>query len=229
MKNDSINNVVLLLQKTEIFHLADTESLKKFLQAIGEIRTYKRGETIFSGEDYKPVLGLLLSGKALVQKGRANINTLQTGELFGAVTLFGDSHFYATEITAQSECKVVFLSKELVKGLMLQNSAIAESYIQYLSHRIYFLTGKIEAFTAGSSEEKLANYLLKNSQGSEVKEVNVHNLSLLARELDIGRASLYRTLDVFTKAGIITRDGKKIRLLNTEELISYSIKFSKEI
>ena len=82
--------------------------------------------------------------------------------------------------------------------------------------RIYpqvdFLTDKIEAYTAGSADSRLANHLADSNEKDESgrKFVTVNNLSLLARELDIGRASLYRALDYFETTGAVIREGKRI-------------------
>ena len=104
---------------------------------------------------------------------------------------------------------------------MRENSGIAENYIAYLSQRIYFLTDKIDAFTAGSAEMRLANRLINDSKIDEKgkRYTIVANLSLLARELDIGRASLYRAFDFFESVGAIIREGKKIFITDTAKLV----------
>lgn len=221
MKPNTLEKAVLLLQKTEIFQTADAETLKEYIAAEGEAAAFLRGETIFSNGSYKPVIGMLLNGKANVKKGRAVINTLEPGSLFGAVTLFSGNSFYATEITAAAKCEILFLSRELVCKLMAKNSAIAESYITYLSQRIYFLTGKIEEFTACGAETRLANYFLTNMQTIEEGHsfVKVDNLSLLARELNVGRASLYRAFDFFEADGAISREGKKVIIIDKNKLM----------
>ncbi len=223
MKQDLQNKAVLLLKKTELFQAADIDTLAEGINLSAEFRNFKRGEVVFSNEDYKPAIGLMLTGKAKVKKGHAVINTLEPGSLFGAITLFSDKQYYATEITASAACKVLFLPRILVIRFMVGNSAIAESYISYLSKRIYFLTDKIESFTSGSAEIKLANYLLNSKKPSEegIPAVLVNNFSLLARELDIGRASLYRAVEYFTAEGAIERSGKEIMLKDEKKLAAF--------
>lgn len=221
MTQSDQNNAVALLLQTKLFESADAAVLKSGIESAGELSTFARGETIFSNDSYKPAIGLLLSGKARVTKGHAILSTLEKGSLFGAVTLFSARQSYATEITAVSLCKVLFLPRELISRLMRENSSIAENYIAYLSQRIYFLTDKIDAFTAGSAEIRLANRLVNNSKTNENGEryTTVANLSLLARELDIGRASLYRAFDFFESEGAIIREGKKIIITDRSKLV----------
>ena len=221
MKSESVKKAAASLKTTNIFKNADSESLKRHLRAGGELAVFKKGEKLLAHKS-RPALGLLLSGRATVEKGRAVISTLEAGAVFGAVGLFCPREHPATVITAATECRVVFLSRELVIGMMAQNNAIAENYIEYLSERIYFLTDKIEGYTAGSAGSKLANYLLSNKTiENGVLTADLGNLSQLARELDIGRASLYRELEFFIEAGALERDGKTVRILD-ESVLSRS-------
>lgn len=222
MTQNHQNKAVALLLQTKLFESADAGALKSAIESEGELHAFTRGETIFSNDSYKPAIGLLLSGKAKVTKGRTIISTLQKGSVFGAVTLFAAKQGYATEITAVSLCNVLFLSRTLISTLMRENSTIAENYIAYLSQRIYFLTDKIDAFTAGSAELRLAGWLLNNYRidGDSIY-ANADNLSLLARELDIGRASLYRAFDFLTEQGAIHRDGKKIVITDSKKLSGF--------
>lgn len=56
-------------------------------------------------------MGMILTGSAAVNKGRAVINTLVPGDIFGAVTLFSDEPSPATTVTARVECSAVFFEK----------------------------------------------------------------------------------------------------------------------
>ena len=224
MTQNYLNKAVALLLQTKLFESSDAEILKSAIRSEGELHTFTRGETIFSNGNYKPAIGLLTGGKARVTKGRTVISTLEKGSIFGAVTLFAEKQRYATEITAVSGCKVLFLSRKLISGLMRENSGVAENYITYLSQRIYFLTDKIDAFTAGSAEMRLAGWLLNNCKDDgDCKYASVSNFSLLARELDIGRASLYRAFDFFTEAKVIRRDDEKILITDEEKLSGFQI------
>ena len=54
-----------------------------------------------------------------------------------------------TRVIARSPCTALFLSRELVDELLMQDPRFARQYIAYLSDRIYFLNSKIDAFTGG--------------------------------------------------------------------------------
>lgn len=221
MNQSDKNKAVLLLLRTKLFEQAGAADLSSGIESEGRLAVYARGTDFFSGENIAPAVGLLLSGKAEVKKGRAVISTLEKGSLFGAVSLYGGMPGAATQITAVSVCRVLFIPRKLMSRLMAENSKIAESYIAYLSQRIYFLTDKIEAYTAGSAESRLANCLADRSETDDTgkKCAAIQNFSRLARELDIGRASLYRALDFFESTGAITREGKKIIIRDEAKLV----------
>jgi CRP-like cAMP-binding protein len=85
-----------------------------------------------------------------------------------------------------------------------------------LAGRVRFLNRKIQCFTAGSAERRLALWLL-----SEEEEVITlpSSLTTLSDMLDIGRASLYRALDKLENSGLISREGRNIALLSPDEIL----------
>ena len=48
---------------------------------------------------------------------------------------------------------------------MVRFPEVGRNYVAYLSGRICFLSGKIDALTAGSAERKVAQYLLSRLEG----------------------------------------------------------------
>ena len=88
--------------------------------------------------------------------------------------------------------------------------------LSFLAGRVCFLNRKIQCFTAGSAERRLALWLL-----SEEEEVITlpSSLTTLSDMLDIGRASLYRALDKLEGDGLIRRNGREITLLSQENIL----------
>lgn len=209
-------SVIKMLRQSDIFEPIEPDTLRKGLEEYAEQAEFLKGEVLRprSGE---PAIGLLISGKAAVTKGRAVINTLEKGALFGAVTLYAGMPEEATRLSAMNLCRVVFLPKPFVSSLMKDCPRMAENYIAYLSRRIYFLTDKIDAFTAGCAENRLSLHLLGEYEGEEHK-VTVGNFSALAKQLDISRATLYRALDNLEKKGAVIRNGKIITVTDKSKL-----------
>lgn len=200
-------NCADMLSQNRIFKAVDSAKLSELVESSGAYRTFRRGETILSPEHEASTMGMILSGSAAVKKGRAVINTLVTGDIFGAVTLFSDEPCPATEITAKVECSAIFFDKSAIQSLIVSDPNAAVGFAAYLSARIHFLTRRIEALTAGDSTSKLLSYLLERETDGVVE---IQSCAELARRLDVGRASLYRALDSLEASGDIRREGKKI-------------------
>ena len=76
-------------------------------------------------------------------------------------------------------------------------------------NRIWFLSSRISALTAGTAEQKLAVYLLE--QGD--MEISMTDLS---QRLNLGRASLYRAAEELEELGAIAREGKRVKVLERD-------------
>lgn len=190
-------------------------------------REFEPDEPIYTRNRFQKSMGLVLTGELKACKTGADgqsviLNTFFAGGIFGIAGLFNNSSQYVSNVIAVKRSRVLFLSEELLHNLFQQDYRIAENYIGYLSNRICFLNGRIDNFTGGSAQGRLASYLLSISS----KSADPLSFELpcaytrLANMLNIGRASLYRALDEFCNAGIIRRDGKVITILDLERLKS---------
>lgn len=220
MRKELLTKSIAVLKDAPLFAPLDETALKNGVAQSGEYGEFARADVLFADDGFRPVIGVVLQGKAAVIKGRAVVSVLGQGNVFGAVTLFAQKERYATQITATTGCLVLFLPLDLIRRWLAENPAFAESYLRYLSERIYFLTEKIQSFTAGSAEHRLALHLLTTArtQEDDTLVADLENLSLLARKLDIGRASLYRALDTLIADGAITRNGKTVLITDENKL-----------
>lgn len=177
---------------------------------------FARGEVIFSPDKFRKELGIILSGRVLVEKGTLMVSELVAGDLFGAAALFNDAERYVSTLTARSPASVLFLSQESITRIIDSSPAVRYNYLRYLSERIRFLSSKVDYLSSGSGERKLSVFLagLADRDG----QVRVRSMSELASRLGMGRASLYRELAKLEERGAISRDGKVIKILDIELL-----------
>lgn len=226
MKRDPMETAAALLASSPIFQGAIPQELQAFLLRGGvPLHAFQRGETLCLPGAHNDCLGMLVEGSAQVSKGGSNrpvlMSTLQQGDLFGAVTLYGSRDYFITRVIARSPCTALFLSRELVDELLMQDPRFARQYIAYLSDRIYFLNSKIDAFTGGSAESRLAAYLMDNLAQADTAEPCVHmrtSMNQLTQSLDIARASLYRAFEQLEEAGAIRREGRVVSILDQQKL-----------
>ena len=181
-----------------------------------ELLSYPRSAVIFNETHFRPCLGILLSGEVLVEKNtadgkRLNMSRLHPGECFGAAAMFQKRGRYASVLTAKRPTQVLFLPQAVITWAMQRSDTITENYITYLSGRIWFLSSRISALTAGTAQQKLAVYLLE--QGDMAI-----SMTDLSQQLNIGRASLYRAVEELEAAGGIFRQGKNVCVKEEEAL-----------
>lgn len=202
---------LLLLERCPFFRGADEALLRRVLALPGvTAEAFSAGETVYQPHQFRRCLGFLLAGQVQVTNAALSVSVLEAGELFGAAALYNDLPDYATTLTARTPCRVLLLPQELVEELMGRFPEVCRSYVAYLSERIRFLSGKIDALTAGSAERKVAQYLLSRLDG-EWAELDC-SATGLAQRLGVSRASLYRALDALEARGAVRRAGKRFRI-----------------
>lgn len=208
-----------------LFHGFDTARLRRVLAGRGELARFSAGEAIFSPHRFKRAVGIFLLGKAQAEKnaeGRTVIlNRFEPPMMFGAAAVFRQAQEYVTQITAKTKCLVLFLSDTELDGIFQEDFGAARNYIRFLSERIAFLNRKIDSFTQNSAEEKMALYLQDQCVGRSGEFSIRCSPTVLARELGISRATVYRALDRFSALGYIRRCGARLEILDPGGLLEW--------
>lgn len=193
-----------------------SETQRRCWEQITDRRTYHRGDTIYDSTLAQAALAVILSGEVCVYHGRVVMNVLRAGDVFGAAALYGPDEPYASRVVADSACEVAFVPQETVSRWMASEPRIGENYIRFLSDRIRFLNRRLATLTAGQTDGKLWRYLLAYAGEDGVVRLS-GGMTELAKRLNMGRSSLYRSLDSLADAGRIVRDGREIRIIHKEE------------
>lgn len=181
---------------------------------------FPKGAVIYDETHFRHCLGIILTGEVRVDKltpegKRMKMSVLLPGECFGAAAMFQERDRYATVLTAEKTAEILFLPEELILWAMHRNFTITENYIRYLSNRIWFLNEKISSLTAGSADQRLAMFLVEHCDADGVLSTSMTDLS---RQLNIGRASLYRALESLEEKGMIIRGTKTLVVKDKERL-----------
>ena len=198
------------------FLLEGVEPPEDFLRQLQPIR-FQPGEEIYSAQRFRSAIAILLSGSAQV-RGHSGVlmNLLGPGDCFGVAALFHPVEEYVTTVSARTAVSMVFITDKELMDLFRRCPQCAVNYISFLSRRICFLNRRIESFTAPSALAGLGLWLLEQEHEGEVKVLQGY--TRLAQLLNIGRASLYRSLDLLVERGAITRQERTICILDREKL-----------
>lgn len=182
------------------------------------VQSFQKGEAIYTQHHFQKSLGIVLEGEAAVVKDNGTLlNLLTRGSCFGAAALFAPAEEYVTSILARKACQVVFIRGDQLADLFRQYPDMALDYIAFLSGRIQFLNRKIDSFTTPSAEDAVWQWILVHADESG-KAVASGGFARLARELSIGRATLYRCLAQLEQEGKIRKDGAQIMILSCSKL-----------
>ena len=179
---------------------------------------YEKGKTLYSTHQFQKALGVVLSGTVSVRSPQEQghsvlLNCLGTGDIFGAAAWFEEgTSDYVTDLTALTNVCVRYIRQEQMVSLFAEFPLTAQNYIAFLSGRIRFLNRKLAALTGGSSVSRLYHYCLThgNSDGTILFPASMTDL---ARTLNMGRSSLYRSLDTLLAEGIVAKNGKEYILI----------------
>ena len=170
---------------------------------------FEPGQVVYDPLHFRRCLGIVLSGRLQVTKGSLAVSLLRPGDLFGAAALYSDEPEFASTITAGSPSRCLMLEQGLVDRLLAEQSQIRENYLRYLTSRIRFLSGRLQALAQPGVEGKLARYLLSGGGG----EITC-SATRLCQSLGVSRASLYRAFSTLEDGGLIVRKGKTITVID---------------
>lgn len=214
-----------MLLQCFLFTGFDKERLGRVLSGRGEIAVFTAGETIFSPSSFRRAVGIFLQGKAQAEKnadGRTVVlNRFQPPMMFGAAAVFRSAREYVTCVVAKTQCRVLFLTDRELDAIFQEDFLAARNYISFLSERIGFLNRKIDSFTKGSAEEKMALYLHDQCAGRQGHFFIDCSPTRLSRELSVSRATVYRALDRFCQLGYIRRTGSQLQILDAKSLLDW--------
>lgn len=208
------NDITKRLSDIPLFADLPTNVLSE-LSSAAEVARFAPGETVMpsSGNVNGEYITVILSGSVAVTKTVGGkevlMRMLGKGAVSGVAMVYGSGDALSV-LTARAVTKAAFISTEIIRELIRTDTAFAERFIRFLSSRIRFLNIRIQAYTCGSAEARLAFHIMQCDEENKGRIDCGISYTRLAGMLDISRASLYRAMDTLTERGVIVRDGREI-------------------
>ena len=216
-KRSSINDV---LKAIPLFSKLDDSSLGALCDG-AEVSEFVSGETVIAPSG-RACVTVIVNGSASVMKpiGEKELlmRVISEGSVTGVASLFDDGLNPVSVLKANTSLSAVFILKERIIALIKTNGEFAESYARFLTSRIRYLNTRIKAYTSGSAEARLAFQLILSDESCTGKAAFGVSLTKLAELLDIGRASLYRALDILSEKKVIEKRGREILITDRQTL-----------
>lgn len=218
-------SVIDSLSTSPLFKGLGTEELIKLTNEYMSVRICEKNEIIISETNYTRALGIIIKGSASVIKhsGQSEIlmSILKKGDIFGMATLFHEEENYLTEIRAKEKVTMAVFSKEDVRKMLSFYPQVNENYITILSEKIHFLNNKISTYTRAENIRKVAFFIIQNKDDKKMEVTLPYSITKFADALGVGRASVYRAFETLESENVISRDGKKITILDFSALEKY--------
>lgn len=204
-----------------------SESQRKLLADNVRIVSFKKNDYIYrDGEPPREVM-CLIAGKVKVYKDGVNgrsqiIRAIKAVDFFGYRAFFAGEE-YKTSAMAIDNCVVAFLPIQLVIKFVHENNAVSMFFIRHLAKLLGTADERTVSLTQKHIRGRLAETLLflKDSYGVEE---DGYTLSIYLSREDIASMSnmttsnAIRTLSSFAVENMIAIDGRKIRIMQDEEL-----------
>lgn len=190
---------------------------------------YKKGQTLFY-EGTRPMgIFCINSGKVKVYKisseGKEQILKLgKPGDFLGYRALISEE-FYNSSATVIEEGAICYIPKSDFLEILHRNPTFFRKMAKQVAHELGVMEQKLVTIAQKSVRERLAATLLmlKETYGMEGDESNLIDIALSREDLAniIGTATetVIRLLSDFKNQGLISLQGKKIKVMNSRGLI----------
>lgn len=176
---------------------------------------FKKGELIYSGDSFLRAIAVIVKGEAVAvtnNERKLVMKELPAGSCFGAAAVFGHNKSYVSRVTAQSDTEICFIKESVLTEIFKKYPQTAVNYITFLSDRIRFLNNKLSVISGSDAEDTVLKYLTSSSDSNGYAAIPV-SMTMLAKMLGLGRASLYRSLDALEQSGNIIRENNRIKVI----------------
>lgn len=214
-----------ILARASLFEGLPEEHLE-FLAQISLDKEFDRGQVLFTEGARAKGFYLVVSGKLKIYKlsreGKEQIlHIFGPGEIFGEVPVFAGGSYPANAESIEPG-RVLFFPRDSFVALIGREPAIALKMLGILSQRLRRFTHLIEDLSLKEVPGRLAAYLIflgEKSSNPDVMELETTKAQL-ASLLGTIPETLSRILARMAQQGIISVEGRKIRILERDELES---------
>lgn len=224
LKRDIANSIA------QIWHCTDAYCVYTIQQNL-TVRTFKRNELIYQENETPTHILFLVSGMAKIIKecgmGRSQIVRIIKEQSFMGFRAFFAHECNTTSAVALEDSTVAALPLDTMVELIELNHSITNYFISELATKLGETDSRFVTLTQKHIRGRLAETILalKANYGIENdgKTLNViMNRYDLASLSNMSTSNAIRTLSSFATEGLIEISGRKIKILNEEELAKIS-------
>ena len=208
-----------------------TPDEKRFVKNNSTVQYHKKNEIIHSEGDTPTHMMVLANGKAKVYKEGVGSRTqiirmLKIGEPFGYRAMIANE-VYNTNVAAFEPAAVYMLKGDVFISILRHNNAFCFRFLEEIASDLANSDSRTVNLTQKHIRGRLAEALLflKKSYGLEEDGATI-NIYLAREDLanlsNMTTSNAIRTLSSFVNEHIIAMDGRKLKIIDFEQLIKIS-------
>ena len=131
------------------------------------------------------------------------VDRLKAPMLLAPAFLFAKPNIVPVEVTAVTDCVVWHINREAFFEFLQQEPTVLKAFLEVLSNRGHFLSGKMRTFAVNGLRNRIIEYLESHD--------SITSVAIAAQQLGATRPSLSRVLSEMLDEGVITKDTKGYR------------------
>jgi len=197
-----------------------------FSQVKHQIRHFRTGELLAQAGDPVDKAILLMEGRLQGEMvdfagNSLKIEELDPPQMVAAAFLYGPKSKFPVFLNAKTDGKIMVIFKKEFTDMLSLESRVMVNYINIVSGKAQFLSGKITFLSLKTIKEKIAYYILQMMKNSGNDYVAIDQTQTnLADLFGVTRPSLSRTIQEMEKLDIFTWSRDHIVIKNLQKLNS---------
>ncbi len=220
-----MNPLIYNLGRCSLFEGIKAGELERIFKNVNHrITSFLDGELIEEQNSTCDEMLILLQGhtKAQMQDFSGKVITIETMEapsILASGFLFASNNMIPVDIVSTDNFTVLHIERDGILWLCREYEVFLRNLLRDMGDRLTTLAEKVWMLSLNTLNQRLANFLLKQSDdlGSEFELKTTKEE--LADALGVARPSLSRVFSEFAGEKIISQEGKVIRILNRNALL----------
>jgi len=217
-----MQNLKRILANTTLFRMLDERQLEEVTTATQPIRATTNTCVVNQGDApkgvYVVVYGQVKVGFDRKDGSEKTLAILGQNKCFGLGEMLLDREHLAF-VKTTTDSMLLHTTREKVLEVAKDNFGFAQELMVCVGRQLYTLTRDIESYSLQTAKQRLAGYLLRQSeyQAGDTVEL-IASKTLVASRLSLTPETLSRLLHDFSSDGLINVMGRRIKILDHERL-----------
>ena len=214
-----------ILLNSPLFRGLTIDELNTMFQKVKhQIRHFRSGEMLAQAGDPLDKAMLLMEGRLQGEMidfagNSLKIEELDPPQMVAAAFLFGPNSAFPVFLSAKTDGKILIIYRNEFTVMLSLEARIMVNYLNIVSGKAQFLSGKITFLSLKTIKEKIAYYLLQRMKNDGMKVVPIEQTQTnLADLFGVTRPSLTRTILEMEKLGILEWSRDQVLIKDLKKL-----------